>query len=50
MISSPTMVYVSGEQPILIDPARTCVIINDNTEPECGKHVNCKDTYCKCLS
>ena len=31
--------YVSGLQPITIDPARTTVIIDDSAEPECGKCV-----------
>ena len=29
--------YVSGDQPIIIDPSNTYVIINNNAEPECGK-------------
>ena len=32
------LAYVSGEQPINIDPARTHVIINDTAEPECGRY------------
>ena len=31
------LVYISGEQPIIINPARTAVIINDTAEPECGE-------------
>ena len=31
------LVYISGEQPIIINPARTVVIINDTAEPECGE-------------
>ena len=31
------LVYISGEQPIIIDTARTRVIIDDTAEPECGK-------------
>ena len=31
------LVYISGEQPIIINPARTVVIINDTVEPECGE-------------
>ena len=31
------LAYVSGEQPIIIDPEMTRVIINDTAEPECGK-------------
>ena len=29
--------YVSGDQPIEINPARAEVVINDIGEPECGK-------------
>ena len=32
--------YVSGEEPITIDPVRATVIINDTAEPECGKCTN----------
>ena len=31
------LAYVSGEQPINIDPTRTRVIIKDTAEPECGR-------------
>ena len=31
------LAYVSGEQPINIDPDRTRVIIDDTSEPECGR-------------
>ena len=31
------LAYVSGIIPIIIDPPRTHVIINDTNEPECGK-------------
>ena len=30
--------YVSGIQPIAIDPSRAQVIIDDTNEPECGKY------------
>jgi len=33
--------YVSGIQPVNIDPARTTVIIDDSAEPECGKCIVC---------
>ena len=34
------LAYVSGEQPINIDPTRARhVIINDNAEPECGRYI-----------
>ena len=31
------LAYVSGEQPINVDPTRTRVIIKDTAEPECGR-------------
>ena len=31
--------YVSGDQPIIIDPSNTHVIINDTAEPDCGKMI-----------
>ena len=31
------LTYVSGIMPIIINPPRTCVIIDDINEPECGK-------------
>ena len=31
------LTYVSGEQPINIDPDSTRVIINDTADPECGR-------------
>ena len=31
--------YVSGDQPIIIDPANTHITINDNAESECGKMI-----------
>ena len=31
------LTYFSGILPIIIDPPRTRVIINDTNEPECGK-------------
>ena len=34
------LAYVSGEQPINIDPARTRVIINETAEPECGRCIH----------
>ena len=36
--------YVSGDQPITIDPARASVVIDDTNEPECGE---CVCTYRK---
>ena len=33
--------YVSGIQPVNIDPARATVIIDDSAEPECGKCIVC---------
>ena len=35
---SSSLTYVSGIMPIVIDPPRTHVIINDTNEPECGKY------------
>ena len=35
------LTYVSGEHPILIDPAKTSVLTNDTAEPECGKMITC---------
>ena len=34
--------YVSGIQPITIDPERATVVIDDTNEPECGKYRKCK--------
>ena len=31
------LAYVSGEQPINVDPTRARVIIKDTAEPECGR-------------
>ena len=31
------LIYVSGIMPILIDPPRTRVVIDDTYEPECSK-------------
>ena len=31
------LTYFSGIRPIIIDPPRTRVIIDDTNEPECGK-------------
>ena len=31
--------YVSGDQPIIIDPANTHITINDIAESECGKKI-----------
>ena len=31
------LAYISGIMPINIDPPRTRVIIDDTSEPECGK-------------
>ena len=31
------LVYVRGEQPIVIDPERTRIVINSTAETECGK-------------
>ena len=38
--SAGSVAYVSGEQPINIDPARTRVIINETAEPECGRCIH----------
>ena len=33
--------YVSGQQVVTIDPNRTTVVIDDDTEPECGTITDC---------
>ena len=32
--------FVSGDQPIIIGPSLTHVIINDTSEPECGEIIS----------
>ena len=35
------LVLGGGEQPIMVDPPRAEVIIDDSEEPECGKLCSC---------